>query len=301
MTCESSRVADLSLTVARRLKSAVRVASNYVSARASPGGGFCFYRGHYLEEPNLSDTWHGVSAWKLLTSEPLPDQANHADFVISQAVESQAFALYHRVRCLQLLEAGDPDALKVRDAAAALPLILPRTDTVTLQASLHALFYSLWLRRHLGVATERDRDLGRALHGHQNPDGGYGRPSNLRDTVEALRVLQVCDRPLQTKTAVFVQHMAVPGSGFRLTATSMSPCLETTCAGMACSADLGIEVEYASDAIRFILACQCGNGGFAFRPGGLPDLAWTHLALETLHRRLQVPTLIESVVAIEEK
>ncbi|MCP8465965.1 hypothetical protein NK553_18600 [Pseudomonas sp. ZM23] len=283
MPLDSPSAFNLVPSIETRLKSAVHLARNYILERASPGGGFCFYRGYHLEEPNLSDTWHSTRAWTLLTNALLPERAKHIDFVLSQGIGSQPFALYHRVRSLQELQAEDPDAPRVREAVASLPLTLPHASAPTLQASLHALFYSLWLRQHFGLPMAGGHSLGQELQAMENVEGGFGRPSNLHDTVEALRVLEVCGCGVEEKTANFVRRVAVAGFGFRLTETSLSPCLETTCAGIACSISLGIPIDYALDAIDFILACQTGHGGFAFRPGGLPDLAWTHLALETIY------------------
>lgn len=41
-------------------------AAQCIAGRQCEGGGFCVYRNAYLEEPNLSDTWHALAALKLL-------------------------------------------------------------------------------------------------------------------------------------------------------------------------------------------------------------------------------------------
>jgi hypothetical protein len=41
-------------------------AARYIAGRQCQGGGFCVYRNVYLEEPNLSDTWHALAGLRLL-------------------------------------------------------------------------------------------------------------------------------------------------------------------------------------------------------------------------------------------
>jgi hypothetical protein len=280
----------------QRLARAFRQARAYLLERQSPGGGFCFYRGYYLEEPSLADTWHGVGAWRLLTRERLPGHARHVAFIRGLPVEPQPFALCYRVRGLQALGAADFHEAEVRAAIAALSLRLPAMDGTDLQSPLRRLAYGLWLRRHAGLPRD-EAALAHALREAEDPDGGYGHPPNLHDTAEALAVLAACGERAGPRTAAFVRRLAVRGFGFQLTAHSLSPSLETTCAGVACCARLGIPVDHADDAIDFIAGCQTGSGGFALRPEALPDLAWTYLALRTLRRCLGVPALDEGAAA----
>jgi hypothetical protein len=101
-------------------------------------------------------------------------------------------------------------------------------------------------------------------------------------TQAACAVLHLCGHDIPARTAEYVESLAVLGFGFRLTANSLSPNLETTCAGIQCGVWMHRAVTHARDAQRFILACQDGRGGFARAPGALADLACTHLAIEGL-------------------
>lgn len=292
MSCTSSHYFHSRRPISlERLRLSLLLTGQYLTERQSPGGGFCFYRGYYLEEPNLADTFHAVSAWGLVTRDPLPERRGHVAFVLRHEVEQQPFALYYRVNSLRTLGASDPDEERVREAVAALPLVLPNLGSTALQSPLRRLGYCLWLKRHLGVLDGSEAQIGEVLLAGEGDEGGYGNPPNLVDTVEALRVLALCGARPGAVTVGFVRSLGIPGFGFQLTAHSLSPTLETTCAGIECSSMLGTPVEFADDALDYVLACQTGNGGYALRPEALPDLAWTHLALRALCTGLDTPTL----------
>jgi hypothetical protein len=58
--------------------------------------------------------------------------------------------------------------------------------------------------------------------------------------------------------------------------------LEPLYAGVMCCGLLGVPLRYERDVLALALACQTPGGGFAPAPSALPDLQWTHLAIETL-------------------
>ncbi|WP_449425497.1 hypothetical protein [Rhodanobacter lindaniclasticus] len=91
-----------------KLASALNRARAYLLERQSPSGGFCFYRGYYAEEPNLSDTWHAIAVLIGLLGVDLPEKNSHASFVIGQPIAPQPLLLYYRVRTLLALGADDP-------------------------------------------------------------------------------------------------------------------------------------------------------------------------------------------------
>jgi hypothetical protein len=265
---------------------ALRRARDYLLSKQSPGGGFCFYRGYYLEEPNLADTWHGVAALTELLRVVPAERDEHAGFVARQAVEPQPFALYYRLRSLLALKVADPMQAEVARAVAALHVGLPDAARPHLfGAALQRLRCVLWLRRHLGMedATE---GVAEAMHAMANADGGYGVPSNLPDTEATVAVLALCGAMPRPATGGFVQSMADPQFGFMLTATSRSPNLETVHAGVASCRRLGLAIPHAAAARAFVLSCQTGSGGFARTADALPDLALTHMALTVLLRYL---------------
>lgn len=252
---------------------------DYLLGRQCGNGGFSFYRTEYLEEPNPHDTWHALASLGLI-GEPVPRPADTARFLLGQPVTPQPYALAFRVRGLALLGADDPEAGAVASALAGMTPALPegRDD---LYDGLRHLRLLLWLKQRHGQPIPA-ADLAGALLAAEDADGGFGKPANLVDTREALAVLALCGRRPSPRTADFVTRLATPGFGFRLTAESLAPTLETVCAGIACCRRLGLTVAHAADARAFILDCQTGNGGFARSPGALPDLALTHLALAGL-------------------
>lgn len=270
-----------------RLALALQRASAYLLGRQSPDGGFCFYRGYYLEEPNLADTWHGLAVLCNLLRADLPQRTRHAEFVVSQRVDLQPFALYCRVRSLHALDMTDPHAKEVRRAVEALE---PRLSDTALrdapEASLNRLRSILWLKRHFGDMPPLGQLLDTLL-GAECAQGGYGTPPNLIDTAAAVAVLTLCEKTAPASTGDFVARLAEPSYGFRLTADSLSPNLETTCAGVVTCSRLGLPVPRSVDALSFILSCQTGNGGFARAADALPSIALTHLAVVALAKCVQ--------------
>lgn len=271
--------------------SALQHAREYLIEKQSPGGGFCFYRGYHLEEPNISDTWHGVAALTDLLGVELSQRKGHADFVIGYPVERQPFLLYYRIRCLLALQTIDPAAAEVERAVEALHPSLPDPARPhLLGASLKRLHCVLWLRNHLGMETATQHFAQKVL-AMAHEDGGYGVPSNLLDTADAIALLRLCGAALPEATREFVSSMADPQFGFRLSATSRSPNLETVHAGAASCRRLALGIPHVAAAASFVLSCQTGNGGFGRASNALPDLELTYMALTTLIRDLQEPSI----------
>lgn len=267
---------------AATLATACARACDYVLSRQSPGGGFCGYRGAGVDEPNLQDTWHAVATLGLL-GVPVPDAATCARFVAARDVDRQAHGLYDRVRSLQALQAPDPQAIEVRAAVASLVeyLPVPGTPPSQLGGPLEALRHVVWLKRHFRCALAQ-AEVVAALGRLQDASGGFAVPPDLVTTEAVCAVLHLCGQHIPARTADYVDSLAVADFGFRLTAHALSPKLETTCAGIRCGAWAGRSPRHAADALRFILACQDGRGGFARAPGALADLACTRLAIEGL-------------------
>ncbi|WP_448509954.1 prenyltransferase/squalene oxidase repeat-containing protein [Immundisolibacter sp.] len=261
--------------------SALTRAHAYLMGRQCANGSFSFYRSEYLEEPNMHDTWHALSALCLLGTS-VPRTADITRYIIGQPVLHQPYALMFRVRSLRLLASPDPQHAAVRAAAAALTAAVPDLERPGDPSdTLYRLRLVLWLKRYFGLDFPA-QDIARILLASEHPGGGFGRPPNLLVTRQILAVLALCNAYPSTRTATFVTGLASPGSGFRLTEQSLSPNLETTCAGVSCCHRLGVSIPHATDALTFILDCQTGGGGFARAPGALPDLELTHLALSGL-------------------
>jgi hypothetical protein len=262
--------------------SALADARSYVLSRESPSGGFCVYRSELLDEPNLFDTWHAVGTLGLLGVQ-VPCANACARFVAAQAVEPQVHALYYRVRSLQALRHPDPQAIEVRKVVDGLVEHLPAPGTLPSQIGgpLQVLRHTVWLKRHF-QCERRQAEIVEALLCLEDAGGGFPVPPDLFSTQAVCAVLRLGGHDIPPRTAEYVGSLAVPQFGFRLTANSLSPALETTCAGIQCCVWIHRAVTHARDARRFILACQDGRGGFARAPGALADLACTHLAIKGL-------------------
>lgn len=274
-----------------QLQAALDKARAYLLSRQSASGGFCFYRGAGVDEPNPFDTWHAVAALKLFGLQPAaPDTV--ADCVARAELQAQPYGLYYRVRTLQALGHTDPASESVREAVAGLSL--PMMSTSCPFGGMERLRLILALKRHFGLAYPA-QDIGHSLMQLEHRDGGFGTPPNLLDTRIALSILALCDGQGTASARAFVTNLETPGFGFRLTANSLSPTLETICAGIACCRRLNLTVTYAQDALHFILGCQGRNGGFARAAGALPDIGLTHFAIAGLAVLVNpLPTLTAS-------
>lgn len=260
-----------------RVATARQRAVQYLLGRLSPGGGFCYYRSAYLDEPNLFDTCHAVAALALLRV-PVPARESVAAFLVGHPVEAQPYALYYRTFALAALGWDDPARASVEQKVGALAAEPPDPARGNLSARLSRLTLVLRLKVHFGLGFPADA-IRRAVDALEHPGGGFGETPNLQDTRLALTLLRLCGATAGERTRAFVGRLALPGYGFRLTADSLSPALDTVCAGIACCMLLGRPVAHAEDATAFILACQTANGGFARAPEALPDIGLTHLAL----------------------
>ena len=264
-----------------RINESHQRARNYLLGRQSPSGGFCFYRTGCLEEPNLSDTWYATASLKLIGELP-PNQEALVDFVSGQPPAGQVYELYYRTFILNILKRTDPYHSIVKDMVDALPLnIFEPSRYTALIGQLEHLLLTLKLKEKFSL-TSITANITKTIIGLENPNGGFGTPSNLLDTHSAISVLALCGHGPSMQTATFVSQMALPNFAFRLTKNSLLPTLETVYAGISCCKLLNLPVPYPEDAASFILACQVHNGGFARAPAALPDIGLTYLALDGL-------------------
>jgi hypothetical protein len=264
--------------LALRIHQSRTLARHYLLGRQSPSGGFCFYRSAYLDEPNLFDTWHAVAALNLL-GEKLPQQEALVNFVCALPLGSQPYELFYRTFTLDMLNSPDPEHSRVMAMADAvlLPSLTPDHSS-ELSGQMERLILSLRLKQHFGLAFDKAQ-VSESVLRMEHPDGGFGNPANLLDTHLALDVLALCGQTATNQTAAFLDRMTVPKFAFRLTQNSLTPTLETVCAGIECCRLFKLPVAYPEDAASVILACQTGKGGFAPASDALPDIGLTHLAL----------------------
>lgn len=257
-------------------------ALSYLCERQSASGGFCFYRWEHVDEPNLSDTWHAVAVLRGLAKQVVPNADAHARFVQGLDLAPRPVSLHDRVHALDLLDADDPKDSSVRAIVASLPYRVPSIDQGPgITNGLEALRATLWLKRRFGITIHADAIV-QGLRHLERDGGGFGEPANLTDTALAIAVLRLCGRGPSHRTAEFVMRLAVPSFGFRLTERTLSPNLETTCAGVVSCELVGVAIPYSAAATSFILSCQTGSGGFARAASALPSFELTHMAMESL-------------------
>jgi hypothetical protein len=254
-------------------------AVQYVVGRQCQSGGFCVYRNDYLEEPNLSDTWHALAALKLLD----------ADIPRLQAVDSwlDSFcftslhhdALYDWLLAKRLTHVNwCPDAQTV-DRIAALPLVPPR-QADSYRGALQSLLRTVRLKAAVSAPCRAPGVLA-WLHGLRHLN--HGASTNLMDTAAVLELLAALGEPNESdEIRAFVDALQSPYMGFNNTLDSRYCRLDTMLAGMQCCVRLGLAVRF-QQVIRFIaFAAQRQDGAFADVPGALPTLESHHTALVLL-------------------
>lgn len=256
-------------------------AAEYVLGRQCPDGGFCFYRTDNVNESNLADTYHALSVLRLLGRD-VPRCEQVLSFLNGFPGRSQPDDLYHLTGIALLAHVEAPVLSACREPAKALSLALPpHRQSTEVSAWLTRAHTIVLLKRRLGVLTH-SQGL-RAIIVSLMHDGGFGPGPNLLDTFLAIEILAAHDVPLAIPgLARFIDELQHPSCGFTMTRTSRMERLELVAAGLVCCRSLKIPVRYATEALRFILACQTQRGGFAAAPDALPDIALTHQAVATL-------------------
>jgi hypothetical protein len=256
-------------------------AGRYLRGRECPQGGFCFYRSALVNEPNLADTWHAVSALQRLgMTVARPDRL--AAFLSSFPPSSQPWDLFHLTGSWRALDPGyAPDrAMRKRIDALRISPPPPR-DSPALAGWLERTGLVLRLRRDYG--SDFDGRSVAATGAALAHDGGFGAGPGLLDTWLALDLLQVCKARCEVQGMVdFIERLQIPAFGFGPNAGSHAGRLELVWAGVNCCRTLERPVRYARDAVAFVLACQVRSGGFASAPDALPDIQNTHRALDVL-------------------
>jgi len=270
-----------SLTGKTRL--AVAKATEYLCGRQSYNGGFCFYRGNYLDEPNLYDTFHAIAALTLAHA-TVPRIEALTEFLTCSAPAGvhglylYAFALDHLGRSSLI----DTEHL-ARIASLPIPSLMPGGGLPT-SGWLEETLKTLQLQKRLAAPPAGEQIL-HTMAGLRSR-GGYGDKPNLLDTCLSLNILALFKENVaeQEETRAFVDDLQRPPIGFTGTADSLFTNLEVIDAGTQCCALLQLPVRYTADITAFVLACQTANGGFSRAPVALPDIALTHQALAIIHR-----------------
>lgn len=256
-------------------------ATAYLTARQCPGGGFCFYRGPYLDEPNLADTYCAIRALHLL-GEAVPHSARTLAFLRGFDGFDQPAQLHSRAMGLLSLAPGWRPDRRLLASIHALRITPPLAAG---SAELHG-----WLSRTRPIARLKHGCFAEAPMVREwivaaGRDGGYGGRPNLWDTWLASDIADCCRARVDREASrAFVDRLQVPPYGFTAVEGSVLGNLEMAFAGVRCCALLGVPVRFAAQVRSFVCACQTGKGGFARSPGALPNIELTYRALWILDR-----------------
>ncbi|MFN4343014.1 MAG: hypothetical protein ACK4FE_13445 [Azonexus sp.] len=252
----------------------------YLQARQSPGGGFCFYRSAYLDEPNISDTYHAVRALHLLGAPP-ENSGQIAGFAKGFLESRHLLARSYAAWLLKCLAPSPPPGAQWLAEIARWPIPAPPgRSSPQLSAWLEQVRVAVRLKNAFAAGHDCSH-VGPSLRALEHSAGGFGICPNLWDTWLALDILRGCEPGGSDLPATrgFVERLQVPVTGFALTEGSRSGNLDALFAGLRCCRILGIPVRFSS-AIRSLLgACQTGRGGFARAPGASPNIEYTYKAV----------------------
>jgi hypothetical protein len=263
-----------------RVQAAVRRAVDYLLGRQSANGGFCFYKSQYVDEPNLSDTYHAVAALRLLGRE-IPRAGALLGFLRAFPAEN-VHALYYQAFTLdRLAPPVSPDAAQ-RARIRELSVTVPRDGAVRNGWLLRTLRL-LRLKRRFAAAPKQP--LLAVYVEHPETSHGRGDKPNLENTWLCLCIGALVSQRLPAReTRVFVDGLQVPVLGFTATSDSRTATLEVIHAGLRACALLGLPLRFPADILGFVLGCQAADGGFARTPDALPDIEMTRRALQILRR-----------------
>jgi len=251
-------------------------AAQYIAGRQCQEGGFCVYRNVYLEEPNLSDTWHALAAFKLL------DVAVPRLNEVGGWLDSfNAASLYHNalhdwIFSKQLLDSTWTPDRQTRQRIVTLSLLPPKQEDAQL-SSLKGLLRMARLKAAF-AGIESAPEVVTWLHGLRH--NGYGSKPNLQDTALALELLALLGAPDDTdETRRFVDASQSPYLGFNNTLDSRYCRLDIILAGVQCCARLDLPVKHGNVIVSIVFAAQRGDGAFADVPGSLATLESHYNAL----------------------
>ena len=252
----------------------------YLRARESPDGGFCFYRSQFVDEPNLLDTYHAVSALRLAGACPQYPEALLG--YLDTAPDYGVSYLYYQAFALEALGQADRLSPGRRGAIADLRIGPPDlTSAVGLSAWLQDARQAVLLKTRFTVPFDPAPAM--ALLDQARSGGVFGQKPNLLDSYLGLDALAALGhRHPSTEILCFVDALQTPTFGFCFGPHAAMPRLDVLHAGVKCCSLLGLPVRYPGAALKFALACQTGDGSFARAPFALPDIEMTHLALEVI-------------------
>jgi len=279
--CENCDMTEeISTRLLARLRRSVTTAASYLYSKQSDNGGFCFFKYGDFDRPNLRDTYHAVTALRLYGLE-VPRVAELLEF-LRGANRDDVTRLYYHAFVLQELPGG---RLASSDMARIRALPLPPMDVGAETDSdrrLKRILRTLALQQRFAAITDpaSARSMVKALvH-----DGANGDRANLRETCSSLKILTLLGEDLSRHhdSRELVDALQRPSTGFAEMVNSQYCNLEIIVAGVQCCSLLDLPIRYVADILQFVLACQSTDGSFSRVPAALPDIAFTHQAMQII-------------------
>jgi hypothetical protein len=270
-----------STQLSAKLRSVVANALAYLRDKQSNNGGFCFFKFEHLDRPNLRDTFYATSALKLWRSTIARGDAI-VEFLRDEK-KDDIDGLFYFARTMQTLGSVDLDRSELTRIRE---LILPTRSLSAQQDTdrwLERIYRTLDLQMRF-LRTIRDGTIAHHMLEDIACDGGYGETPNLRETALSLRIIDLLGREPQDRgrTRRFVDGLQHPGVGFTDRPGSQCANLDILVAGIECCSLLGLPLRYPNEALGFVFACQSADGSFSRVPVALPDIAYTHQALQAI-------------------
>ena len=262
-----------------------RDATSYIRERRCKDGGYCFYR---LEEPNAKDTYHAVSALRLM-GVPLDDPSTESYLLEVQRPDGSydnMYSAYHSVMALSTM-GRTPERDPMPFVRTHLRSHRPEGVPVEVVSAFGSLYMAMGLCHHLGDLPQPStrEEIVRFVAGLRCGDGGFGRPEpTLIETREALEMLAWLGKPLGTiESERLIRAFEDPGFGFVNVPGTSPAFLEHVHSGIVACHAHALRPRHTEACATFIIKCRRSNGGFSRSAAdGIPTLEDTHLAVESL-------------------
>jgi hypothetical protein len=186
-----------------RTHNAIRRAKAYIYSRRSLEGGYCFYKSEYVDEPNLCDTYHAITALKLMGADELRT-TELVRFVQQPRIFGVRYLYWYAFTLDRLGQASliDRDRLSlIRNLSIASP---PKEHS-SVSEWLEDACRTVRLMRRFADVAENSRAV--SFIKSLKSDGGYENSPNLMDTYVSP------DHPFRARTArEYARHACLPRS-----------------------------------------------------------------------------------------
>ena len=271
-----------------------RGAVRYLLGRATPEGGYSFYRTPEwgVEEPNAPDTLAALRSLQLLGVDP-PDPTGTADFLRSLQDEAGGYPSLP-IGCAALLglEAlgADPTRSPVEWMWRQIDVSLRRRRARDWSGALTRLSSAVALLDVTGAELDTPRRwaLMQDVDEAKDPGGGWARPgADLATTAVALRLTSWLGLDLDELVRIGVTELFTrsedPALGLCLGPHGKTATAGVLWGGLEIRRQLGLPLTYPTAVATSLVMLQRPDGGFGPRHRAISTLHDTWLALKAAH------------------